>query len=114
MKHGLPKIGNYGQYSSGNYGAHTLVVDVGPVTVWFSYSTPVAFQVDGHARVVHENDWSVTTGKHLNWIDGGNKRGRVDHETFERLWAEQVEPAFAEADAGEARPDSPWLLGALA
>ena len=81
------------------------------MTVWFSYSTPVAFQVDGHARVVRQNDWSTTTGKHLNWIDGGNKRGRVDGETFERLWAEQVEPAFA---GEEARPDSPWVLGALA
>jgi hypothetical protein len=94
----LPKIGNYGQYSSGNYGAHSLVVEVGPVTVWFSYRTPIAFQVDGHSQVVHRNDWSTTTGKHLNWIDNGNKKGRVDAETFEKLWTEQVVPALAGSD----------------
>lgn len=91
----LPRIASYGRYSSGNYGAHCLVVDVGPVTVWFSYRTPVAFQVSGHEAVVHRNDWSTTTGKHLNWIDGGNKRRRVDGETFQRLWDEQVLPALA-------------------
>jgi len=69
-----------------------LAVDVGPVRVWFSYRTPVAFQVDGHSRVVRQNDWSTTTGKHLNWIDGGDKKSRVEGETFERLWKEQVEP----------------------
>ena len=67
-------------------------MDVGPVRVWISYRTPVAFQVDGHSRVVRQNDWSTTTGKHLNWIDGGDKKSRVDGETFERLWKEQVEP----------------------
>jgi len=55
-----------------------LAVDVGPVRVWFSYRTPVAFQVDGHSRVVRQNDWSTTTGKHLNWIDGGDKKSQVE------------------------------------
>lgn len=44
----LPTIACYGNYSSGNYGAHCLCVTVGPVRVWYSYTTPVAFQVDGH------------------------------------------------------------------
>jgi hypothetical protein len=88
----LPSISNYGQYSSDNYGAHTLRVDIGPLTVWFSYKTPVAFHLDGFDRVVRENDWGPTTGKHINWIDGGNKKGRVSSEEFERLYAEQVAP----------------------
>jgi hypothetical protein len=92
----LPKINTYGEYSGGNYGAHCLVVEVGPLTVWFSYRTPVAFQVDGHARVVHENDWGPTTGKHLNWIDScrtkAERRSRVSDENFNRLWNEQVAP----------------------
>lgn len=88
----LPTIGSYGQYSSDNYGAHTLRVAMGPVTVWFSYRTAVAFQVDGHARVVRENSWGPTTGKHLNWIDGGGSavKERVSSEEFERLFNEQV------------------------
>lgn len=92
----LPTIRSYGPYSSGNYGAHSLMVDLGPVTVWFSYQTPVAFTV-GRGLVVRRNDWGPTTGKHLNAIDGGDKRSRVDSETFERLWDEQVVPALRAA-----------------
>lgn len=91
----MPRINSYGQYSSDNYGAHCLVVSMGSVTVWFSYKTPIAFHVDGHSRVVHQNDWGPTTGKHLKWIDGGDKdakKRRVDDETFERLWKERVDP----------------------
>ena len=43
-------------------------------------------------RVVHQNDWSNTTGKHLNWIDGGDKSSRVSADEFHRLWNEQVDP----------------------
>ena len=99
----LPTIRTYGEYASGNYGAHALRVEVGPIVVWYSYETPVAFHVgfgaEGHYRVVHENDWSTTTGKHLNWIDGGApsaKKARVSGADFERLWNEQVAPLLAE------------------
>jgi hypothetical protein len=96
----LPSIQTYGNYSSSNYGAHCLQVVIGHITVWFSYTTPIAFKVGGNGRVVRQNDWSTTTGKHLNAIDNGGtnraaKRLRVDSQTFERLWAEQVEPALA-------------------
>ena len=65
----LPTIRNYGEYSgNGNYGAHSLMVEVGPLWVWYSYE---------------------------NWIDGGDKAGRVDAETFKRLWEEQVAPLLA-------------------
>ena len=85
----LPKINTYGNYSSDNYGAHCLCVEIQGVTVWFSYKTPIAFQVGNNPRVVRQNDWSTTTGKHLNAIDE-NKKTRVDSSTFERLWAEQI------------------------
>lgn len=106
---GLPTIRTYGDYSSDNYGAHALQVSIGPLTVWFSYRTPIAFQVDGHRRVVRKNDWSVVTGKHLRWIDGflskDRNSGRVDGETFERLWKEQVaslfEPELVPAGGGD-------------
>lgn len=86
----LPRINSYGQYASSNYGAHCLVVELGNVTVWFSYQTPVAFQVNGGKRVVRENDWGPTTGKHLRWIDGGNKSSRVSSAEFARQWQAQV------------------------
>lgn len=87
----LPTITNYGRYSSDNYGVHTLKVTVGPVTLWFSYKTCVAFQVDGHDQVVHTNIWGLTTGKHLNWLDKGQKE-RVNADKFQQLYNEQVLP----------------------
>lgn len=88
MSNSLPTITNYGQYSSDNYGVNSLRVDVGPLAVWFSYKTPVAFHLDGHNRVVRKNQWGPTTGKHLNWIDGGNHKERVSSEEFERMFQE--------------------------
>lgn len=101
MKFQLPSISSYGNYSSGNYGAHCLRVDLGPLTVWFSYSTAVAFHVSGKERVVHCNSWGPTTGKHLKWIDGcTSKTGthRVNDKEFQRLWNEQVETLFNEEE----------------
>lgn len=73
----------YGKSSSNNYGAHTIRLDIGVLTLWFSYDTVVAFQVDGHLRRVCENCWQTTTGKHLNWIDGGDKKSRLAADIFE-------------------------------
>lgn len=61
-------------------------VNIGTITVWFSYDTPIAFRSSGE-RVVRENIWSTTTGKHLNAIDGGTKEAkanRVSSEEFDR------------------------------
>ncbi len=89
----LPKINTYGNYSSDNYGAHALVMEIGPLTVWFSYKTPIAFQIDGKPRVIRRNDWSATTGKHLNRIDS-DKSKRISGEQFEWEWEKQVVPAL--------------------
>ena len=104
MSNKLPTISNYGNYSSSNYGAHTLQVDVGPLSVWFSYKTPVAFRAPGIPIVVRKNEWGPTTGKHLRWIDGETSKTaktRVSSEEFERLWEEHVEPLFEDKPAPE-------------
>ena len=85
----LPELSNYRQTRSAD-DPKAVRVDFGPVTVWFSYATVVAFRVCGHGLVVSKNVWSTTTGKHLNQIDGGDKGGRVDRDEFERLWREQT------------------------
>jgi len=110
MRAQLPEIDGY--CYEGNYGVHALRVDIGPLTVWFSYKTPVAFRVDGHDKVVRQNDWRQTTGKHINAIQGvaglardqqhrvrEAKNKRVTSEEFERLWREQVEPLFGALEA---------------
>lgn len=84
----IPSFRSYGNYASSNYGAHTLAFDVNGVTYFFSYKTLVAFQAGFRPPVVRKNEWGPTTGKHLNWIDGGDKRSRVDETTLLRLLAE--------------------------
>ena len=55
--------------------------------VYYSYTTPVALEIDGVLKV-SQNQWSKTTAKHLNWIDGGNKKDRLKPEEFEKLLRE--------------------------
>lgn len=53
-------------------------VGLGGLTLWFSYRTCVGFdEYDGRGPVVRENEWGPTTGKHLNYIDGGDKACRI-------------------------------------
>lgn len=76
------KISSYGRYSSDNYGLNTMEVKIGSLTLYYSYETIVAFRDYDLGLVVSTNIWSTTTGKHLSWIDGGNKKNRLDHNDF--------------------------------
>ena len=78
----LPSWQTYVSYSSDNYGAHALQFFTDEGTFWFSYQTLVAFQKFGGKRYVRENVWRTTTGKHLNAIDGGDKKNRVSEQEF--------------------------------
>jgi hypothetical protein len=78
----LPQISPYGNYSNSNYGTHALEVNVGSLTLYFSYQTIVAFCGDNGLKV-RRNDWGPTTGKHLNAIDGGDKKTRLSSDDFE-------------------------------
>ena len=85
MSTSLPNFENYGHYSSDNYGVNSLKFIMPNITIWFSYKTPVAFCTVKTGRVVRKNDWNTTTGKHLNWIDGNNKKARIDGDIFESM-----------------------------
>ena len=58
-------------------------VEIGNLDLYFSYETIVAFRAPDTGLVVSENIWSPTTGKHLNWLDDGDKKGRTPHNEFE-------------------------------
>lgn len=58
------------------------IVSVGPLDFYFSYNTVVAFSSWGTGLCVCENVWSNTTGRHLNEIDGGNKKNRLGRMEF--------------------------------
>jgi len=74
-------IWNYGNYSSDNYGS-CRAVSVGGLDLYFSYKTVIAYR-GGSEFVIRENDWSTTTGKHLNWIDS-DKSKRISGSEFEK------------------------------
>jgi len=62
--------------------------------VFYSYSTPVALEIDGKLYV-SQNQWTVTTAKHLTWIDNGNKKDRLNREEFNQLLKQhKPEPDF--------------------
>jgi hypothetical protein len=58
-------------------------LELGPITLYFSYETCVGFWLSGHGRVVSENVWSNTTAKHLNTWEPDKTR-RVKHDEFEK------------------------------
>ncbi len=84
----LPYISSYGEYSSSNYGAHTLTVGIGGMRFYYSYDTIVAFS-DENGLHVSENVWGVTTGKHLNWIDSDHS-SRLPHAKFTQMLADSL------------------------
>lgn len=79
----IPSFESYGNYSSDNYGAHTLVfTDHKHRDFYYSYKTLVAVRVPGKGMAVRENVWGPTTAKHLNWIDYGSRDGRMSKDEF--------------------------------
>ena len=78
---------NYGNYSSDNYGKHSLVfTDTNNNDFYFSYNTLIAFRSD-KGFFVRQNDWSTTTGKDLNWIST-DKKERLTSEQFKAKYKE--------------------------
>lgn len=62
------------------------IINIDGIGIAFSYQTVVGLSLPGEwGWKVCENIWSQTTGKHLNWLDDGNKATRLSHERFEEL-----------------------------
>ena len=64
----------------------SLRVEYGLIDTYYSYATPVAFRSHNGKLYVSENVWSRTTGKHLTQIDGGDKKSRISHDQFVKLF----------------------------
>ena len=84
-------------YSPQGTNPNTHSVTLGNLTIYFSYNTPVACQITGESAVVSVNIWSSTTGRHLQWIDGGDKESRIDNATFTRQLEEILSGRVLEA-----------------
>ena len=59
------------------------VVHIGNLDLYFSYETVIAFRSERTGFVIRQNDWSMTTGKHLNAINSDHSI-RISSVDFER------------------------------
>lgn len=59
------------------------VLDLGGDKIYWSYSTIIALRID-NKLYIRVNDWSTTTGRHLNAIDP-DKSKRMSTPEFEQL-----------------------------
>ena len=81
-------VGTYGRYSYNTSESYkksraSKWKDDKGIYYYKSYNTIIAFEVDGMITA-RQNVWGSTTGKHLNWIDGGDKNSRYDTEGFNK------------------------------
>jgi hypothetical protein len=72
-------------------GSNYAVVRFQNLTLWTSYSTVIGFFTPKTGRVCRENSWGLTTGKHLNAIDGGDKKSRIAGADFEKQLADVLQ-----------------------
>jgi len=74
--------------------------------VFYSYSTPVAFQPRNSGEVVVcENVWTITTAKHLNWIEDWAGY----HRKQNRLKRDEFKEALVKARGPEAENSNDML-----
>ena len=88
---------------------------LGPLTLWFGYTTPISFSIGGStpSSCTRVNDWSTTTGRHLNTCDGGTpeaRAARVPGPVFEARLATALTALTAPAAINE---DLRGALGGL-
>lgn len=69
-------------------------LEICELRLWFSYQTLIAFQLAGQSLVIRENEWSTTTGRHLNAINADTKI-RISSPEFARLWLDKLAPLIA-------------------
>lgn len=87
------KLPTWSTYCQNTIAVNALVFDLGPIAVYFSYKTPIAYTI-GVKTIVCQNEWGPTTGKHLNAIDGGTpqtKKDRIPRSEFESLLSNALE-----------------------
>lgn len=66
-----------------NRGTNAKGVSIGDIDLYFSYKTIIAYRSPKTGLVIRKNDWSTTTGGHLNSISE-DKSIRITGEDFEK------------------------------
>jgi hypothetical protein len=66
------------------YKPNLTKVELGHLSLYFSYAECIGFQIDNSEPIFSENIWSLTTAKHLNFL-GSKKEDRLPREQFLEL-----------------------------
>jgi hypothetical protein len=84
-----PKLYDYVDYDKESISGKSTAIEINNCVFYFSYITLIAFKIKGKL-FVHENVWSVSTGKHLDCIDGGDKENRLTAKQFKEVFFENL------------------------
>ena len=68
-------------YCENTTAVNALCFTIGSIDVYYSYKTPIAYRHNG-TLTIRKNEWSNTTGRHLNAIDT-DKSKRINGADFE-------------------------------
>lgn len=69
--------------------SYSVVRQGNDARLFFSFSTLIAFTTPSGKMFARKNEWSATTGKHLNLADGGTpaaRAARLDEADFEKAY----------------------------
>jgi hypothetical protein len=83
-------------YSPKTPKANCMRVNLGKLSIYFSYQTPIAFFSPSTGWAARKNEWGQTTGRHLTIACSGANPPRASGEEFERLLEEAIEDAYSE------------------
>jgi len=85
-------ISRYVKYAHNNYGVHAILVRLPGLSVWFSYSTPIAFMSDAFGgMVMRKNDWGPTTGRHMREISSYGIARLLPGKEFEEALGKAIQ-----------------------
>ena len=56
-------------------------LEVGKLTIWFSYAEPIAFHISGHSLQLSDKRWSNATSRHREFVREGFAKGELYEHT---------------------------------
>lgn len=80
---------------------NTTRVYLNNCVIEYSYDEPIGFKFDRFPFwIVRTNQWTTTTGKHINALPG-DKKDRVDGPTFKAIWRDATEGILKDMMGGD-------------
>lgn len=75
-------------------GKNCIAIEIGKLTVYFSYRTPIAFRRKAGPKQVCENVWGDVTEKHMAFVEAGSQKNRICKHDFEKKFKTALSENF--------------------